>query len=69
MATFGLVGPVSHIAPVSDGVNEVILLIGMAVGVDYALFYLRRAREERAAGRSAHDAVARSRPPPPAAPS
>jgi uncharacterized membrane protein YdfJ with MMPL/SSD domain len=57
MATLGLVGPVSHLAPVSDGVNEVILLIGMAVGVDYALFYLRRAREERAAGRSTHDAV------------
>ena len=29
-----------------------ILLIGLAVGVDYALFYLRRVREERAAGRS-----------------
>jgi RND superfamily putative drug exporter len=58
MATFGLVGPVSHIAPVSDGVTEVILLIGMAVGVDYALFYLRRAREERAAGRSKDEAVA-----------
>jgi RND superfamily putative drug exporter len=57
MATMGLVGPVSHLAPISDGVNEVILLIGMAVGVDYALFYLRRAREERAAGRSTHDAV------------
>ena len=27
-----------------------ILLIGLAVGVDYALFYLRREREERAAG-------------------
>ena len=29
-----------------------ILLIGLAVGVDYSLFYLRREREERAAGRS-----------------
>jgi uncharacterized membrane protein YdfJ with MMPL/SSD domain len=57
LATMGLVGPVSQIAPVSDGIMEVILLIGMAVGVDYALFYLRRAREERAAGRSSHDAV------------
>jgi RND superfamily putative drug exporter len=57
MATFGLVGPVSQIAPVSDGITHVILLIGMAVGIDYALFYLRRAREERAAGRSNHDAV------------
>jgi uncharacterized membrane protein YdfJ with MMPL/SSD domain len=57
LTTMGLVGPVSHLAPVSDGINEVILLIGMAVGVDYALFYLRRAREERAAGRSTQDAV------------
>jgi RND superfamily putative drug exporter len=29
----------------------------MAVGVDYSLFYLRREREERAAGRDKHEAV------------
>ncbi len=57
LATMGLVGPVSQLAPVSDGVAHVILLIGLAVGVDYALFYLRRAREERQAGRSAAEAV------------
>ena len=34
-----------------------ILLIGLAVGVDYALFYLRRVREERAAGRSKEAAI------------
>ena len=33
--------------------SAVILLIGMAVGVDYSLFYLRREREERAAGQRA----------------
>ncbi|MFF6995689.1 MMPL family transporter [Streptomyces sp. NPDC008313] len=33
-----------------DSTPSVVLLIGMAVGVDYSLFYLRRAREERAAG-------------------
>src|SRR4029450_11218629 len=38
--------------------SSMILLIGLAVGVDYALFYFRRAREERAAGRSNQDAVA-----------
>ena len=32
--------------------GAVVLLIGLAVGVDYALFYLKREREERAAGRS-----------------
>jgi uncharacterized membrane protein YdfJ with MMPL/SSD domain len=35
----------------------VILLIGLAVGVDYSLFYLRREREERAAGRSEQAAL------------
>jgi RND superfamily putative drug exporter len=37
--------------PVGTGTSELILVIGMAVGVDYSLFYLRREREERAAGR------------------
>jgi len=35
-----------------------VLIIGMAVGVDYTLFYLRREREERAAGASFADALA-----------
>ena len=51
-ATIGLLAPISLIAPVDESVNSVILLIGLAVGVDYSLFYLRREREERAAGRS-----------------
>jgi RND superfamily putative drug exporter len=38
----------------------VILLIGMAVGVDYSLFYLRREREERAAGASPAKALRRT---------
>ncbi len=51
LATFGVIGPVSQISPVSDSISSVVLLIGLAVGVDYALFYVRRVREERAAGR------------------
>jgi uncharacterized membrane protein YdfJ with MMPL/SSD domain len=51
IGTMGLVGPISHITPVSPAIMNVILLIGLAVGVDYALFYIRREREERAAGR------------------
>jgi uncharacterized membrane protein YdfJ with MMPL/SSD domain len=51
-ATIGLLAPISLIAPVDESINSVILLIGLAVGVDYSLFYLRREREERAAGRS-----------------
>jgi RND superfamily putative drug exporter len=39
-----------HWLPVGSSTSEVVLLIGMAVGVDYSLFYLRREREERAKG-------------------
>ncbi|MDW4906331.1 MMPL family transporter [Streptomyces sp. ADMS] len=52
MATMGLMGIVSHIQPMDDTASSVMLLVGLAVGVDYCLFYLRREREERAAGRS-----------------
>jgi uncharacterized membrane protein YdfJ with MMPL/SSD domain len=58
LATLGLVGPISQISPVEESVHHVILLIGLAVGVDYALFYLRRMREERAAGRTSDAALA-----------
>ncbi len=53
VATIGLIGPISHIGNgVDESINEVILLIGLAVGVDYSMFYLRREREERESGRS-----------------
>ena len=51
-ATTSLVALPSQLVPMDESVGEVILLIGLAVGVDYSLFYLRREREERAAGRS-----------------
>jgi uncharacterized membrane protein YdfJ with MMPL/SSD domain len=57
VATLGLLGPISQIAPVDQSVMHVVLLIGMAVGVDYSLFYLKRAREERAAGRENDAAI------------
>jgi RND superfamily putative drug exporter len=53
----GLSGLISHVLPVSDTQNSVILLIGMAVGVDYSLFYVRRTREERARGASRREAI------------
>ena len=53
----GLSALVSHLLPVSDTLNSVILLIGMAVGVDYSLFYVRRTREERARGASRREAI------------
>jgi uncharacterized membrane protein YdfJ with MMPL/SSD domain len=57
LGTMGLLGPLSQLSPVSDSINSVVLLIGLAVGVDYVLFYLRRVREERAAGRDAEAAL------------
>jgi uncharacterized membrane protein YdfJ with MMPL/SSD domain len=51
-ATLGLVNLPSQILPIDSNLPAVILLIGLAVGVDYSLFYLKREREERAAGRS-----------------
>jgi uncharacterized membrane protein YdfJ with MMPL/SSD domain len=55
--TFGLVSLSSHVLPMAMQAPAVVLLIGLAVGVDYSMFYLRREREERAAGRSAAAAV------------
>ena len=52
LATIGLVSIPSQIFPVDEALSSVILLIGMAVGVDYSLFYIRREREERARGLS-----------------
>jgi uncharacterized membrane protein YdfJ with MMPL/SSD domain len=57
LATLGLLGPVSQLAPVDPSVMQVVLLIGMAVGVDYSLFYVKREREERAAGRDGDAAI------------
>jgi uncharacterized membrane protein YdfJ with MMPL/SSD domain len=51
-ATMGLLALPSHFVPMDDNVSAVVLLIGLAVGVDYSLFYIRRERDERRAGRS-----------------
>jgi uncharacterized membrane protein YdfJ with MMPL/SSD domain len=52
LAAIGLLALPSKVLPMDDAVNAVVLLIGLAVGVDYSMFYLKRAREERAAGRT-----------------
>ncbi|MFI1482215.1 MMPL family transporter [Streptomyces sp. NPDC020747] len=57
VATMGLMMLVSHIQPMDDTSSSVMLLVGLAVGVDYCLFYLRREREERAAGRDPETAL------------
>jgi RND superfamily putative drug exporter len=56
-AALGLTALLSHLLRVDESINSVILLIGLAVGIDYSLFYLRRVREERARGRSPADAL------------
>src|SRR4051794_36304600 len=57
MAALGLIALPSSILPVDANLPAVVLLVGLAVGVDYSLFYLRREREERAAGRSPRSAL------------
>ncbi|WP_133980552.1 MMPL family transporter [Kribbella voronezhensis] len=56
-AALGFYAPLSYLFPDGGSVANVVLLIGMAVGVDYSLFYLKREREERRRGRSTLDAV------------
>ncbi|HEY6792830.1 MAG TPA: MMPL family transporter [Trebonia sp.] len=43
--------------PIDSTTSSIVLLVGMAVGIDYSLFYLRRVREERTAGRSTREAL------------
>ncbi len=57
MTAVSLLAIPSRWLPIGQGTSEVVLIIGMAVGIDYTLFYLRREREERAAGASFHDAL------------
>jgi uncharacterized membrane protein YdfJ with MMPL/SSD domain len=58
LATFGLIALPSHLVPVALQAYAMVLLIGVAVGVDYSMFYLKRERQERAAGRSKDAALA-----------
>jgi len=57
LATMGLLAIPSKVLPVDESIGAVVLLIGLAVGVDYTMFYLKREREERAEGRSEEDAL------------
>ncbi|HKR98347.1 MAG TPA: MMPL family transporter, partial [Candidatus Dormibacteraeota bacterium] len=56
-AALGLTEVISHLLHVDQSISSVILLIGLAVGVDYSLFYLRREREERARGHTPAQAL------------
>ncbi|HYB23132.1 MAG TPA: MMPL family transporter, partial [Solirubrobacteraceae bacterium] len=56
-AALGLTDLLSHVVPVDQSIASMILCIGLAVGIDYSLFYVRRAREERAHGRTPAEAL------------
>src|SRR6266480_6659631 len=60
LGSVGLSALWSHVFHASDATSSVILLMGMAVGVDYSLFYLKREREERAAGHEGHEGLFRA---------
>jgi uncharacterized membrane protein YdfJ with MMPL/SSD domain len=57
LAALGALGVVSQVVPVGDAASSLVVLIGLAVAVDYSLFYIRREREERRAGRGPLEAV------------
>ncbi|MCX4848398.1 MMPL family transporter [Streptomyces sp. NBC_00893] len=57
MAAFGLLSLASHQLHLFQTTYSVMFLMGFAVGVDYCLFYLRRERDERAAGHDAETAL------------
>jgi RND superfamily putative drug exporter len=60
LASIGLMQLSSHVLHASDATQSVMLLMGMAVGVDYSLFYLKREREERARGFTGHEGLFRA---------
>jgi uncharacterized membrane protein YdfJ with MMPL/SSD domain len=58
LAATGLNSLLSHLLPTDQQtLGAIILMIGMAVGIDYSLFYLRREREERHRGRTPNGAL------------
>jgi uncharacterized membrane protein YdfJ with MMPL/SSD domain len=60
LAATGVNALASHVIHTADATMSVILMVGMAVGVDYSLFYLQREREERRGGKSPHDSLLRT---------
>ena len=57
MGTIGLLGPLSQLVALDEAISSVVLLVGLAVGVDYCMFYLRREMEERDAGKGPEAAL------------
>jgi RND superfamily putative drug exporter len=47
----------SRLVPIDSTTSAIVLLVGMAVCIDYSLSYLRRVREERTAGATTDEAL------------
>ena len=61
LAATGLNALASHLIPTDEQtLGAIILMLGMAVGIDYSLFYIRREREERHGGLSPAEALLRT---------
>jgi len=56
-ATLGLITLISHLVDTPDFATQLASLIGLGVGIDYALFVVTRYRAEVRAGRSRDDAI------------
>ena len=57
IAAMGGMALISQVFPAGDASGSMVVLLGLAVGVDYSLFYIRREREERENGRGADAAL------------
>ena len=57
IAAFGLASLASNVFPQTENLSSILLIVGMAVGVDYALFMLRRSRDERRRGAAVRESV------------
>lgn len=53
----GILSLISQLTPLSQVYTEIVLLMGLATGIDYALFVISRYRTERSAGSEAHQAL------------
>ncbi|MBE2318024.1 MMPL family transporter [Solirubrobacter sp. CPCC 204708] len=57
IAAMGGMALISQLTPIDEATSSLVVLLGLAVGVDYSLFYIRREREERRQGRDEHAAL------------
>jgi len=57
MAGLSIVSLMGHVLAIPDVAPTIATMIGLGVGIDYALFIVTRARSARFEGRSTHDAI------------